>query len=152
MTKSAVNHPDSQRSGVRWPIPEAARKTNLTIHIVAAVSLFGNTLAVVVMSSMLSTAPAADAAVANVYLSELGALVAAPLSLITILTGIVNGLATKHGVLRSGWVIAKFLLLVVAIVAGVAAPISAPLLPMAQCAVLLAAASLAVFKPGERAG
>jgi uncharacterized membrane protein len=83
------------------------------------------------------------------YREALTPMVGGSMSILTLATGIVLGLATRWGVLRHGWVVAKLVLLVVTVAAAFALPMVWTT-SAAQWGALLAATVLSVFKPSGR--
>lgn len=95
------------------------RRTTLTVHIVASVALLGTCAAIVALNVRAATsADPVLAASAYELLTMFSAIFGIPLSLVSLLTGIVLGLGSKWGVLRTPWVVAKLALLVSVILVG----------------------------------
>jgi hypothetical protein len=154
-----------------------ARRLVLTAHVISSVGLVGTSAGVLILAL---SAAATDQTVAAhaLYTAMRTAVfaVAVPLSFIALGTGIALGLGTKWGVLRHGWVAAKLVLLVLVILTGALvvrpamdhvitatsapAPAAKPGLGSSQwepavaaasnIVMVVAAAALAVFKPGGR--
>ena len=148
----------------RWPMSRSVRRSVLTVHIIAAVGLLGDSagfLAVAVRAA--GTDDPALAAAAYELLEMFSIVFGIPLSMITLATGIALGLGTKWGVLRHGWVTAKLGLVLAVILIG--AFVIGPSLSLmqdgtggrentlivasaAQVLALALATGLSVFKPG----
>jgi len=104
---------------IRVRMPRRPRMVVLTVHIVASVALLGVSAAVVAigvladgMSDPTSVRSAGD------IMSTFAMAFGIPLSLVSLVTGVVLGLATRWGVVRHGWVIAKIVLLAAVMVNG----------------------------------
>lgn len=151
----------------RIALPRRARRVLVIVHVAASVALLGqlwvNTVLAVV--AMRSTDPVmADAAYR--FLTVLVPASAIPLSVISMLTGIVLGLGTKWGVLRHRWVSLKVVLLIATVALGISVQgplvlglIEAPTraaqwahlaVGVGQASMIIAATALSVVKPGGR--
>lgn len=147
-------------------LPHRVRQSVLTVHIIAAVGLLGDSagfLAVAIRAT--TTDDSADAASSYEVLRMFSYLFGIPLSLIALATGLALGLGTRWGVFRSPWVTGKLaLLLSVLAVGGLAidpaleslrdarAGSEGTLIAAAawQVTALVVATALSVFKPGGR--
>ncbi len=141
------------------------RKAIVVLHVISSVAILGQVWVNAVLAVIAMRAPD-SARAAYSFMQGLVFASAAPLSVLSLVSGVVLGLGTKWGVLRFRWVTAKLVLLLVVVLAGMT--IQGPLLerliaapsPTAQAAnlaatavqfVLLAVATwLSVFKPGGR--
>lgn len=149
------------------------RKLALTAHIVSSVGWLGGVLVFLALSVVaLTSRDAAVVRAAYLAMESIGWLVLVPLSVASLLTGLVQALATKWGLFVHYWVLMKLAINLVATVvlllymqslghlAGVAAqPPDAggeldglrdpsPVLhAVAALALLLVAATLSVYKP-----
>lgn len=95
------------------------RRAVLTVHIIASVGLLGDVAAVLAINVIAATTADTELAAASYELLALfGFLFGIPLSLVSLLSGIVLGLGSKWGVLRYAWVATKLGLLVSVIVVG----------------------------------
>ena len=95
------------------------RRALLTLHIVAGVGLLGDVGAVLAVNIRAATTADADLAAASYeLLTMFTVLFGIPLSLLALTSGVLLGLASKWGVLRYGWVIAKLVLLLGVIAVG----------------------------------
>ncbi len=103
----------------RVPMRPAVRRAVLTAHIIAGVGLLGTVAAVLAVNvRAATTADAGLAAASYELLPMFTVLFGIPLSMIALVTGVLLGLGTKWGVLRTGWVAAKLVLLLGVIVVG----------------------------------
>jgi hypothetical protein len=143
-----------------------ARRALLTVHIIAGVGLLGDVGAVLAINVRAATTADPElAAAAYDLLSMFTLLFGIPLSMLALLSGTMLGLASKWGVVRYGWVLAKLVLLlgVIAVGAFVLGPgtdamrhgeggAEARLIAGAAYDVLAltAATGLSVFKPRRR--
>jgi uncharacterized membrane protein len=146
-------------------MPRTARRAVLTAHIIASVGLLGDSagfLAVAIRGAGTSDPGLADASYE--LLAMFSVVFGIPLSVVTLLTGIVLGISSKWGVVRHGWVAAK-LALVVSVMAVGALVIGPALEAMRhgdggrETVLILAAAydvlalslatGLSVYKPGR---
>ncbi|XVS62887.1 hypothetical protein ACQPYE_32200 [Actinosynnema sp. CA-299493] len=89
-----------------------ARKTWLLLHVISSVGWLGVTIGMLVLALAAFDAPPLYQAMAL-----LGDLVVLPLALSALVTGVVLSLGTKWGLVRHRWVLVKFVLTVVAVVA-----------------------------------
>ncbi|MGW0483274.1 hypothetical protein [Nonomuraea sp. NPDC003214] len=95
------------------------RKSLLVIHIVASVALLGEVWGLVVLNTAATLTN--DLALAHAAYRLMPALVFAggiPLSMLSLVTGVLLGLTSHWGVLRHVWVAAKLALLLATICAG----------------------------------
>ncbi len=152
----------------RWPVSRSVRRSLLTVHIVASVSLLGDSAGFLAVAVRGATTDDPALAASSYELLEMFSIVfGIPLSMIALASGLALGCATKWGVLRHWWVMAKLLLVVSVIVVGalVIGPSLALmqdgtggretaliLAPAWQVLALLVATGLSVFKPGGRRG
>jgi hypothetical protein len=137
----------------------------LTVHIVASVGWLGSVIAFAGLSvvAVLSTDPPTVRAV-QVAMNAAGWPVLVPLSLLSLVSGTIQGLGTRWGLLRHYWVVIKLAINVVASVVLVlymetlravgdetSSPHANNLSPLIHSvgalALLLAATALSVFKP-----
>lgn len=103
----------------RLKLRPAARRALLTLHIIAGVGLLGDVAAVLAVNIRAATTDdPALAASSYELLAMFTVLFGIPLSLISLATGILLGLATPWGVIRYAWVTAKLALLVGVILVG----------------------------------
>ncbi|HEV7451840.1 MAG TPA: hypothetical protein VGO16_10725 [Pseudonocardiaceae bacterium] len=141
------------------------RKVIVVLHVISSVAILGQVWVNAVLAVIAIRTPG-GARAAYSFMQDLVYTSAAPLSVLSLVSGAVLGLGTKWGVLRFRWVTAKLVLLLVVVLTGIT--IQGPLLehliaapsPTAQAAnlattgaqlVLLAVATwLSVFKPGGR--
>ncbi|NUR85669.1 MAG: hypothetical protein HOY71_16455 [Nonomuraea sp.] len=142
------------------------RKTVLVVHIGASVALLGEVWSLVVLNTVTTTGAAEGARGAYALMANLIFTGGVPLSMISLVTGIVLGLTSRWGLFRHLWVVAKLGLLLGVICAGMflfdpagmaLGPLPAPGRQWAQVAVvgaqavmLATATALSVFKPGRR--
>jgi hypothetical protein len=147
------------------------RKTVVAIHIVASVALLGEVWGLVVLNTAATLTD--DPGLAHAAYLLMPALVFAggiPLSLVSLVTGVLLGLASHWGLLRHVWVAAKLALLVATICLGMflfdpegmAAATEGGIRAAAtrqwgqvavlgcQLAMLLTSTALSVFKPRAR--
>ncbi|MGQ0777829.1 MAG: hypothetical protein ACT4NY_26040 [Pseudonocardiales bacterium] len=150
------------------PRVRLARRTRLAVtvvHVVSSVAILGQVWVNAVLAMIAIRTPG-SARAAYSFMQDFVFASAAPLSVLSLVSGVVLGLGTKWGVLRFRWVTAKLVLLVVTVLTGIT--IQGPLLeqliaapsPTTQAAnlaatamqfVLLSVATwLSVFKPGGR--
>lgn len=151
-----------------WRLGRRARRTLLTVHIVSGVGLLGATAATLLLAVSGTTTDEASFARAVYRLMSLNSAVfGIPLSMLTLVSGVVLGLGTHWGVLRHWWTTAKLGLILGVVLNGalVIGPSVAALeqdvtaagtawrLVVAAAlsvAMLLAATGVSVFKPGGR--
>ncbi len=110
----------SRASGqARFKLGAATRRALLTLHIIAGVGLLGDVAAVLAVNVRAATTDdPALAAAAYELLAMFTVLFGIPLSLISLATGILLGLATPWGILRYAWVTAKLALVLGVILVG----------------------------------
>lgn len=90
------------------------RKLALTVHVTTSVGWFGAVLAFEVLAiAGLTTASSAMLRSAYLSMELVGWLVIVPLCALSLMTGVVQALGTKWGLLRHYWVLIKFLMTVV---------------------------------------
>lgn len=91
------------------------RRANLTLHVISSVGWLGAVVAFLVLSvtGVRSHTPETVRAV-YVAMNVIGLLVIVPLSIASLLTGIVQGLGTPWGLFRYYWVVAKLALTIAA--------------------------------------
>jgi uncharacterized membrane protein len=148
-----------------FTLSPALRRAVLTVHIVASVGLLGTTAALVALNVRAATTSDPQlAASAYDLLTMFSFVFGIPLSFASLISGIVLGLSSKWGVLRTGWVAAKLALnlSVIAVGSFVLGPAAAALadgrgseaVPIVGGAydvlALSLAAGLSVFKPRRR--
>jgi hypothetical protein len=148
-----------------------ARKLALTAHVAVSVGWLGAVTGVLALAiAGLASDDPQTVRAAYIAMDLSGWLVLVPLAVASLVTGVVQSLGTKWGLLRYYWVVAKLVINLVATVvllmytqtldhlAGVAAETSGPDLGVLQTpsvvlhagaalALLLVATTLAVFKP-----
>jgi hypothetical protein len=136
------------------------RRSVLTAHIVVSVGLLGDSagfLAVAIRGATTSDPVVAE--VSRDTLQMFSILFGIPLSVLSVVTGVLLGLGSKWGVLRYPWVTAKLALVVSVMAMG--ALVIGPGIQAERDGVLVAAAAyqvlalglatgLSVFKPGGR--
>ena len=109
----------SPRPRARVRLRPAARRTLLTLHIIAGVGLLGDVGAVLAVNvRAATTGDPALAAASYDLLAMFTVLFGIPLSFIALGTGILLGLASPWGVVRHAWVATKLVLLVGVILVG----------------------------------
>lgn len=147
-------------------LPRRVRHTILTLHIITAVGLLGDSAGFLAVAIRGTTTDDAALEHASYDLLRMFSYVfGIPLSFAALLTGIVIGVGGPWGVFRSPWVAAKLGLIVAVIAIGALAidPALESLLDgetgaedalvgaaAFQVAALLIATGLSVFKPGGR--
>jgi hypothetical protein len=156
----------------RRGLTSGRRKLALTVHVVAAVGLSG--VSTVLLVAGLHAATRDDPQEAHAIYALLRLLTVSldlPLASITLLSGVLLALTSGWGILRYWWVVAKLTIFLATLVLGVAliGPSIETLLDVTeagdpgesgarsrliaaagvQVAMLLAAATLGVFKPGR---
>jgi hypothetical protein len=115
MTEQAMSR--SSISG--WQLSSRARKSVLTVHVIASVALIGSSASTVGIALIASgTEPTGEAHVLYTAARTLVYALAIPFSLTALVTGIALGLGTRWGVLRHTWVVAKLGLLAAVILNG----------------------------------
>jgi hypothetical protein len=106
-------------SSARLALRPATRRAVLTVHIISGVGLLGDVAAVLAINlRAATTGDAVLAASSYELLAMFTVLFGIPLSFAALATGIVLGLGSKWGVVRSAWVAAKLVLLVGVILVG----------------------------------
>ena len=96
-----------------------ARRALLTCHIVAGVGLLGSVAGVLAINiRAAATTGAALAASSYELLAMLTLVFGIPLSLMSLISGVLLGLATPWGVLRYAWVIVKLALVIGVVLVG----------------------------------
>jgi uncharacterized membrane protein len=111
--------PHGTPARARLELRPAARRALLTLHIIAGVGLLGDVAAVLAVNIRAATTDdPALAAASYELLAMFTVLFGIPLSLISLATGILLGLATPWGVLRHAWVTAKLALLIGVLLVG----------------------------------
>jgi Predicted integral membrane protein (DUF2269) len=107
------------RCDLRGMLKPRTRRTVLTAHIIASVGLLGDCAAIVAINIRAATTADPElAASAYELLTMFSLLFGIPLSLTSLLTGVVLGRGTKWGVFRHPWVIAKLVAILSVIVVG----------------------------------
>lgn len=89
-----------------------ARKSWLLLHVITSVGWLGVTIGMLVLALAAFDAPQLYQA-----MSLLGDLVVLPLALTALATGVVLSLGTKWGLVKHRWVLVKFVLTVIAVIA-----------------------------------
>lgn len=147
-------------------LSRTTRRAVLTAHIIASVGLLGDSAGFLAVA--IRAAATGDPELANAsyeLLAMFSVVFGIPLSVVTLLTGVLLGVSSKWGVVRHGWVAAK-LVLVVSVMAVGALVIGPALEAMRhggggrENVLILAAAydvlalsvatGLSVYKPGGR--
>jgi hypothetical protein len=122
MTEQTITPTLTNRRAVARPrlrLSPTARRAVLTTHIVASVALLGDCAAVLAVNvRAASTGDPELAAASYELLGMFSVVLGIPLSMASLLTGLVLGLGTKWGVLRHGWVTAKLALILSVILVG----------------------------------
>jgi uncharacterized membrane protein len=152
---------------VRFELSRRARRWWLTGHIVVSVGLLGDSAGFLAVAIRGLTSTDAAFSDASWQLLEMFAFVfGIPLSVATLVTGLVLGWSSTWGVLRYPWVITKLLLIVSVMLVGTfvlpgletlrqgGSEVAPRLILGASWDViaLTVATGLAVFKPGRRLG
>jgi hypothetical protein len=107
------------RAPIRIALRPNARRALLTAHVIAGVGLLGSVAAVLALNVRAATTADLELAAATYELLAMFTLLfGIPLSLLALLTGVCLGLASKWGVVRYAWVIAKLALLLGVILIG----------------------------------
>ncbi|MBB5804948.1 vacuolar-type H+-ATPase subunit I/STV1 [Saccharothrix ecbatanensis] len=88
------------------------RKSWLLLHVISSVGWLGVTIGMLVLALAAFDAPQLYQA-----MSLLGDLVVLPLALTALVTGVVLSLGTKWGLVKHRWVLVKFVLTVIAVIA-----------------------------------
>ena len=152
----------------RIRLGHATRRSVLAAHIVSGVGLLGSVAGVLAINLRAATTADADFAAASYdLLAMFTILFGIPLSMTALASGVLLGLGSKWGVVKTGWVAAKLVLLLGVILVGalVLGPgtdamrngdggTEARLIAGSAYDVvaLLAATGLSVFKPRRRRG
>jgi hypothetical protein len=103
----------------RIRLGRGARRTVLTAHVVSGVGLLGSVAAVLAINVRAATTADADLAAASYdLLAMFTVLFGIPLSMTALATGVLLGLASKWGVVKTGWVAIKLVLLLGVILVG----------------------------------
>jgi uncharacterized membrane protein len=96
-----------------------ARKAILTVHIVVSVALLGDCLGLLAIALRASTIDDPALAAESYRTMEMfSTYFGIPLSVATLITGIVLGVGSRWGVFRSGWVAAKLGLIISVMAVG----------------------------------
>ncbi|NDU73678.1 DUF2269 family protein [Actinomadura sp. DSM 109109] len=155
-----------------WPGPRI-RKTVTVVHVVSSVALLGEVWGLVLLN--LTATLTADGTLAHSAYRLMGVLVfggGIPLSLTALATGVALATGSPWGLARHYWVLAKLVLLVLVVLAGMllftpealadataggAAPDAGRqweqvAVVSCQLAMLITATALSVFKPRGRVG
>lgn len=151
----------------RFRLAPRTRKAVTVLHVIASVALLGQVWVNVVVAMIAMWTPDPDATrFAYTLLQAFVFSSAIPLTLLSLLSGVVLGLGTKWGLLRFRWVSAKLVLLVLTVLIGMT--VQGPLLEQLvatpspgvrwahaattglQLVLLVMATWLSVFKPGGR--
>jgi uncharacterized membrane protein len=152
----------------RLPIASSLRRALVTVHIIVAVGLLGDSAGFLAIAIRAATTDDPQLAASSYELLRMFSLVfGIPLSFATLATGVSLGLTSTWGVFRYPWTVGKLLLIVSVILVG-ALVIDGALDEMTNGggdaeATLIAAGSwdvialtmavaLAVYKPGGRFG
>jgi hypothetical protein len=147
----------------RRGLSRRSRNAVLTLHIAASVAILGDSAAFLAITLRARTLSEADAHASYEILGMLSLTFGIPLSFVALITGVILGLGTRWGVFRYPWVIAKLALIVSVMLVGglVLSPAEDAALDGTggtgmliagatwDILALLAATSLAVFKPGR---
>ena len=152
----------------RIRLTRRTRHTILTVHIAASVALLGDVLGLAAIALRARDDSPAAAATAGEIMSMMSFLFGIPLSLISLVTGIVLGIGSRWGILRHWWVTVKLVALVAVMAVGAlvvgpaegrltdaptdASPNVIVIGAVIQAALLVGATALSVFKPGRRRG
>jgi Predicted integral membrane protein (DUF2269) len=105
--------------GARLKLRPRVRRAVLTLHVISGVGLLGSVAGVLAVNvRAATTADAGLAAASYDLLAMFTVMFGIPLSMTSLASGILLGLATPWGVLRYGWVMAKLALLVGVILVG----------------------------------
>ena len=113
MTTTALRRTSALR------LSPALRRSVLTAHVIASVGLLGTTAALVAINVRAATTSDPElAASAYGLLTMFAGIFGIPLSMTSLLTGVVLGLGSKWGVIRYGWVAAKLGIILSVIVVG----------------------------------
>jgi hypothetical protein len=165
MQTDALTTADTRARRRGFTLGRRPRRALLTTHIVASVGLLGEVSGFLVVAIRASASDdPAFAATAYDLLATFSAVFGIPLSMVALASGILLGLGTKWGVLRSPWVAIKLSLLASVVLVGalVLGPgvadiraggegLEARVIAGAtwDVAALLVATGLSVYKPGR---
>jgi uncharacterized membrane protein len=153
-----------QTNRARLPLAPSRRRALLTIHIVVAVGLLGDSAGFLAIAIRAATTDDPRLATSSYELLRMFSYVfGIPLSFATLITGVGLGLTSRWGVLRYPWTVGKLLLIVSVILAGalvIDGALDDPtnggnaetaLIAAASWDViaLMTATALAVYKPGR---
>jgi hypothetical protein len=109
----------AQREPVRLRLAPSPRRALLTIHIVVAVGLLGDSAGFLAIAIRAAATDDPQLAASSYELLRMFSYVfGIPLSFATLVTGVGLGLTSKWGILRYPWTIAKLLLIVSVILVG----------------------------------
>jgi hypothetical protein len=104
---------------IRIRLRPAARRTVLAAHVVSGVGLLGSVAGVLAINIRAATTADADLAAASYdLLAMFTILFGIPLSMTALASGVLLGLASKWGVVKTGWVAVKLVLLLGVILVG----------------------------------
>ena len=107
------------RPATRIRLRPALRRAVLGAHVVAGVGLLGSVAGVLAINVRAATTADADLAAASYdLLAMFTVLFGIPLSMTALATGVLLGLASKWGVVKTGWVAVKLVLLLGVILVG----------------------------------
>lgn len=171
-TTTATARTERVGRSIRMRLSTRARKFVLLVHIAAAGAWLGLdlVLGILVVTALTSPDPT-GAAAAAASIAMFATLPLVVVGLVTLLTGVLLGFATKYGLMRYWWVLVKLVINVVLVVLvvivlspgvtalgeasraaleeGVAPSVTGTLLfpPIVSSTALIVAMTLAVFKP-----
>lgn len=170
-----IDRTERSERGIRMRLSARARKLVLLVHIAAAGAWLGVDLVLGILVVTALTSPdATGAAAAAASIANFATWPLVIIGLVTLLTGLLLGLATKYGLVRYWWVLVKLVLNVVLVVLvvlvlspgvtslgeasraaleeGAPAPATGTLLfpPIVSSTAVVFAMTLAVFKPWGR--
>ena len=161
-----------RRDPVRWPVPVAARRTMLTLHVVSTSAWLGLDVALGVLVLVPMADPSWTAACYQVLPLLFWPLIA--VALLSLLSGVGIGMMTRWGLVRHWWVAVKLglnlgLLVLVAVLlgpaladagefgralaAGATTTVEVPRIympPVVSTTLLIVATVLSVWKPKGR--
>jgi len=102
---------ESPRGAIALRMSPALRKMGLVAHVASSVGWLGAVVAFLVLSiAALSTNNADTARAAYVAMNVVGQFAIVPLGILALVTGIVQALGTRWGLLRYYWVVTKLAL------------------------------------------
>lgn len=111
--------PATAPPATRIRLGRSARRTVLTAHVVSGVGLLGSVAGVLAINVRAATTADADLAAASYdLLAMFTVLFGIPLSMTALATGVLLGLASKWGAVKTGWVAIKLVLLLGVILVG----------------------------------